>query len=69
MDIHDYDYWLVRVNNEYLVAVAYEDTRMCRWSTSPFDALPFKNVNDAIRIAQTAGGKIVRFNRITGILS
>ena len=66
MDVHDYDFWLVKVGNEYLVAVAYEDTRMCRWSISPFDALRFVDVNDAIRIAQSAGGQIVKFNSITG---
>lgn len=66
MNVHDFDAWLVKTNGLYLVAVAYEDTHMCRWSDSPFDALRFEDVNDAIRIARTAGGQIVRFNPITG---
>jgi len=66
MDVSIYDGWIIFAHGEYLVAVAYEDTRMCRWSTSPFDALLIHDVNEALRIAQIARGKIHKFNPITG---
>lgn len=69
VDIDSYNVWLVRVDTEYLVAVAYEDTKMCRWSRSPFDALQIKDLNSALEIAKAAKGTVVRFNTITGVIS
>jgi len=69
MDISKYDVWLVRVGQEYLVAVAYDDTKMCRWSNSPFDALQITDINSAMIVARAAKGTVVRFNTITGKLS
>jgi len=66
MDVNSFNGWIVCVNGQYLVAVAYEDTRMCRWSSSPFDALLFDDVNDAVRIANPSGGYVRRFNPVTG---
>ena len=69
MDVSEYDVWLVQVGQDYLVAVAYEDTKMCRWSNSPFDALHIDDINSAMRIAKAAKGTVVRFNTITGRIS
>ena len=69
MNVKQYDAWIVQVENQYLVAVAYKDTNMCRWSTSPFDAAQIEDINAALTIAKAAGGHIVRFNPITGNVS
>ena len=66
MKVSDYDTWIVRVENEYLVAVAYVDTGMCRLSGSPYEALRFQDGADASMVARRAGGNAIRFNPITG---
>lgn len=66
MKVSDYDTYVIRYGNVYLVAVAYEDTKICRFSDSPYDALPFDDVYEAKRVASRTGGSAVRFNPVTG---
>ena len=66
MDMNAYDVWIVRFGTVFLVALAYEDTKMCRFSESKYDAAQFADINDAIWVAQRSGGEVVRFNPITG---
>ena len=66
MDFNNYGGWIVYANGEYLVAVAYTDTKLCRWSVSPYDAAFFPDKQDAERVALKVGGSIKRFNPITG---
>lgn len=66
MKITDYDVNIIKVNNEYLVAIPYEDTKVCRMSISPYDALPINDSVIANKIARKAGGTVVVFNQITG---
>ena len=68
MDVNNYGGWVVFADGEYLVAVAYEDTKLCRWSTSPFSAAFFTDSNDALQVALKVGGQIRRFNPITGVV-
>lgn len=69
MDINNYGGWIVFLDGEYLVAVAYEDTKYCRWSNSPYSAAFFTDVNDAINVARRVGGQIRRFNPIKGVVT
>ena len=69
MDISTFDVWIVRFGTVFLVAVAYEDTKMCRFSESKYDAVQFTDMNDAIWVAKRSGGEVVRFNPITGKIS
>ena len=59
--------WIVRRDNEYVVAlVLYEGGhRKLRCSTSPYDAAPMGAAEAAI-LARRIGGWAVRFNPITG---
>ena len=68
MDVKNYGGWIVRSEGEYLIAVAYSDTRLCRWSNSPFNAAFFTRMDDAVRVAQKVGGEVLRFNPITGVV-
>lgn len=66
MKVSDYDTYIVQYGKVYLVAVAYEDTKMCRLSNSPYDALTFDDVYDAKRVAGITRGSVASFNPITG---
>ena len=66
MKVSDYDGWVIRYGKVFLVAVAYEDTKMCRFSESPYNAAMFMDMNDAIGIAGRTGGEVVRFNPVSG---
>ena len=67
MNISDYDGWIVKVGSVFLVAVAYEDTGMCRLSESPYNALKFDDREQARMIARRAGGTAVMFNPVSGV--
>ncbi len=66
MDINSYGGWIVYANGEYLVAVAYLDTKFCRWSISPYNAAFFPDKHDALKVARKVDGSIKWFNPITG---
>lgn len=66
MRIDDFNVYIVRLGNVYLVAMAYEDTGMCRLSESPYNALQFHDRADARKIAVMSGGQDVMFNPLTG---
>lgn len=68
MKVNDYDTWIIRFGKVYLVAVAYEDTGMCRFSESIYNAARFSDWNDANMIARRTGGEIMRFNPVTGVI-
>ena len=69
MSVNDYGGWIVHKDGEYLIAVAYTDTKFCRWSTSPFSAAFFTDSGQALQVALKVGGEIRRFNPITGVVS
>ena len=58
--------WIVRRGSEYLVAMAYIDKRMVRWSTSAYDAARIQDRDKAEKVAGVVGGTVVIFDRITG---
>ena len=68
MDVSVYDRWVIQFGNVYLVAVAYEDTKMCRLSDSPYDAATIDVYEDAMDFARHVGGKAVKFNPVTGVV-
>ena len=61
--------WIVKLENEYVVAlVLYEGGfKKLRCSTSPYDAAPLEAAQAAI-LARRVGGSAVHFNPITGAL-
>ena len=66
MKVSDYDVYIVQFGTVYLVAMPYEDTKVCRLSDSPYDAMPFRHPEDAQRIARLADGTAIMFNPVTG---
>lgn len=69
MGVDDYRTWIVRVGGQYLVAVPYRDTKVCRMSNSPYDAAPIENAEDAEALAGVMRGVAVQFNPVTGVIS
>lgn len=69
MDVNNFNGFVVWRKGEYLMAVAYTDTKVCRWTSSPFNAAFFTDVNSAVRVAMRTGSQIRRFNPITGKVS
>ena len=60
--------FIVRKDGEYLVALAYLDSKTPRWSISAWDAVRIMWFQDAQRLADKFGGEIVRFSNIRGVI-
>ena len=67
-DMKDYDGFVVRRGNEYLVAVPYDTAMFIRWSTSPWEGYHFHRRRIAKRVADRVGGDVCFFNQVSGIL-
>jgi len=59
-------HFIVRRGTEYLVAIAYLDSKTPRWSISPYDAVRIPWRDDADRVARIVGGEVVLFDQTTG---
>ena len=60
--------FIIRKDGEYLVALAYLDSKTPRWSISAWDAVRIMWFQDAQRVADKLGGEIVRFSNIRGVI-
>ena len=60
--------FIVRKDGEYLVALAYLDSKTPRWSNSAWDAVRIMWFQDAKRIADYLDAEIVRFSNIRGVI-
>ena len=60
--------YIISKGNEYLVAIAYTDSKTPRWSTSAWDAVRIIWYQDAQRVADAVGGKILKFSNLKGVL-
>lgn len=69
MDVTRYDGILIQKGKKYLVAVRNNGKQTLKWSTSPWDGVLIEKLSDAQRVAKKVGGKIVRFNPVTGVIS
>ena len=58
--------YIVCKGRQYLVGIPYEDLAYMRYSPSPYDAWKSKEFDKAIRIAKRIGGKVMKFNQLTG---
>lgn len=61
--------YLVRVENEYLVAHPYFGSTFTRFSISPYDGYPFEDFTVACIFAHMFGGSVMKHNRATGKLT
>ena len=68
MSIKEFDTYVIRLGNVYLVARPYEDSNVCRLSESVYDALQIGDERSAAMAAHRCGGVAVRFNPITGVV-
>ena len=59
-------HFIIRRGTEYLVAIAYTDSKTPRWSISPYDAVRIPWRDDAERVARIVGGEVVLFDKTTG---
>ena len=64
----DTEKWVIRRGVEYLVAIAYLDSRTPRWSRSPWDALRIPWRDEADRVARHFGGEVLRFSQTKGVI-
>lgn len=60
--------FIIRKGREYLVAIAYTDSKTPRWSRSAWDAVRILWLDDAKRVADKVGGEILRFSNLRGIV-
>ena len=60
--------YIIRKGGEFLVAIAYTDSKTPRWSNSAWDAVRFTWYQDARRVADILGGEIIKFSNIHGVL-
>ena len=60
--------WIVRRGNQYLVALAYTDSKTPRWSNSAYDAVRIRFRDEADRLARYFGAEVLRFSNVKGVL-
>ena len=60
--------YIIQKGNEFLVAIAYTDTKLPRYSMSPWDAAPIERKEDAERVAEKVGGDVKVFNPVSGVM-
>ena len=60
--------WIIRRGVEYLVAIAYLDSRTPRWSRSPWDAVRIPWRDEADRVAKKFGADVLRFSNVKGVM-
>lgn len=59
--------YVIKKGNQYLVGCPYDDSSYIRYSTSPYDGFRgFRCFDDALHLARIVGGKVMRFNHLTG---
>lgn len=63
-----YDRYIIERDKEYLVAVAYPQKLLTRWSISPWDAAMIEDKSEANRLARRVKGRVRQFNPVTGVL-
>lgn len=66
MSVEEYDTHVIQIGNVYLVAVAYEDTKVCRLSENIYDGIRVPEEEVARKLARMVSGKAVKFNPVTG---
>ncbi|MBP5442258.1 MAG: hypothetical protein J6Y60_03375 [Treponema sp.] len=61
--------YIICRQGKYLVGNPYDSLSAIRYSTDKYDGVRFKDFDDAIRVAKIMGGKVMRFNLLTGEVS
>ena len=59
--------WIVRRTGEYLVALAYTDSKTPRWSRSAWDAVRITTPEEARRLADYFGAEVREFSNLNGV--
>lgn len=60
--------YIIRRDSEYLVAIAYSDSKTARWSPSAWDAVRIPWLDEAQKVARIFGAEIVRFSNVDGVI-
>ena len=60
--------YIIQKGNEFLVAIAYPEKQIPRYSTSPWDAAPIYSMEDARLVAEKVGGEVRTFNPVSGVI-
>lgn len=60
--------YIIRKDGEYLVALAYLDSKTPRWSVSAWDAVRIIWREDADRIVEKLGGEVLKFSNVRGVI-
>jgi len=60
------EYYVIKKDGKYLVGCPYDDTSFIRFSTDKYDGYRDKDFVKMRIAAHTFGGKVMRFNPITG---
>ncbi len=61
--------YIVKKGRHFLMGCPYDDSSCCRYTPSAYDSWKSKSFNAAIRIAKAIGGKVMKFNPVTGNVS
>lgn len=59
--------YIIRKDGQYLVAIAYTDSKTPRWSVSAWDAVRIMWIDEAEKVAAKVGGEVVMFSNIHGV--
>ena len=65
----DNSVFMIKRGNEFLVALPYQDTLFVRWSIYKYDGAMIHRRMIAKRVADRVGGRIVKFNPVSGRLN
>ena len=60
--------YVVRRGGEYLVALAYKDSKTARWSKHAFDAVRIPWLDEAKHLADYFGAEVVTFSTTKGVI-
>ena len=60
--------YIIRKDGQYLVAIAYTDSKTPRWSVSAWDAVRIMWRQDAERVAEKTGGEVIVFSNVKGVI-
>ena len=61
-----HEVYVIKKDGQYLVGCPYDDNCYCRYSINRYDSYKSKDFDRTRRMAYLLGGKVKRFNEVTG---
>lgn len=60
------DEYVIKKGSLFLMGCPYDDTSYIRYTVNKYDGYRDRNFNRMLRVAKMVGGKVMRFDYLTG---